>query len=105
MTAAGYLLDTNVSSESTKMPSDTEDTRWLTEVDEDPAFLGVATVAEIHFGVERMPRGRRREQLPASLADELPERFEGRLLGVDRPVADARGVRCSGASAPVSTLA
>lgn len=92
MTATGYLLDTNVISESIKTRPDAQVTRWLAEVDEDRAFLSVATVAELRFGVERMPRGRRREQLAAWLDHELLERFEGRLLGVDRPVADLWGM-------------
>lgn len=79
-------------SESIKTRPDAHVTRWLAEVDEDRAFLSAATVTESRFGVERMPRGRRREHLAAWLDHELVERFEGRLLGVDRFVADAWGV-------------
>lgn len=92
MTVAGYPLDTNVISESIEARPVVQVARWLDEVDEDRAFLGVAAVAELRFGVERRPRSRRREELAAWLVRELLDRFEGRLLGVNRLIADARGV-------------
>jgi predicted nucleic acid-binding protein len=52
----------------------------------------VVTLAEIRRGVELMPAGRRRDRLASWLADELPARFEDRILRVDEPVAAAWGV-------------
>jgi toxin FitB len=87
-----FLLDTNVVSEWVKPEPDPNVVAWLADVDEDRVFLSVVTFAEIRRGVELMPTGRRRERLAAWLADELPGRFEGRILGIDRRVAEAWGV-------------
>ena len=87
-----FLLDTNVVSEWVKPGPDPNVVTWLSEVDEDRVFLSVVTFAEVRRGVELMPAGRRRERLAAWLADELPVRFEGRILGIDRQVAEGWGV-------------
>src|SRR3546814_1884418 len=64
---------------------------WLAEVDEDRVFLSVVTLAEIRHGIERLPAGARRKRLDTWLRDELPLRFEGRVLSVDEAVADSWG--------------
>jgi predicted nucleic acid-binding protein len=87
-----FLLDTNVVSEWVTPGPDPNVVAWLAEVDEDRVFLSVVTFAEIRRGIELMPTGRRRERLAAWLADELPVRFEGRILGIDRRVAEDWGV-------------
>ena len=55
-------------------------------------FISVVTFAEIRRGLELLPMGRRRERLAIWLAEELPARFEGRILSIDRPVAETWGV-------------
>jgi predicted nucleic acid-binding protein len=87
-----FLLDTNVVSEWVKPEPDPGVVAWLADADEDRLFLSVATLAEIKHGVERMAEGRRRDRLSEWLADELPARFEGRLLAIDERVAEAWGV-------------
>jgi predicted nucleic acid-binding protein len=87
-----FLLDTNVISEWVKPAPDPNVTRWLDEVDEDQVFLSVASLAEVRHGVELMDSGKRRDRLAAWLAGELPARFEGRILDIDRHVAEAWGV-------------
>jgi predicted nucleic acid-binding protein len=87
-----FLLDTNVVSEWVKPRPNLRVVRWLADVDEDRVFLSVASFAEIRHGIERLPSGRRREQLMAWLADELPMRFEGRVLAIDRRIAETWGV-------------
>jgi toxin FitB len=86
-----YLLDTNVVSEWAKPRPDANVVEWLADEDEDLLCLSVITLAEIRFGLEQLPAGRRREYLSLWLQDELPARFEGRILTVDRLIADAWG--------------
>lgn len=86
-----YLLDTNVVSEWVKPGPDPSVVRWLAETDEDRICLSVITFAEIRQGVEEMAPGRRRDSLKSWLQDDLPVRFEGRILSVDLAVADAWG--------------
>jgi len=51
----------------------------------------VISLAELRYGVERMPGGARRSRLEQWLRNELPLRFEGRILSVDPNVAEAWG--------------
>ena len=87
----GWLIDTNIVSEWVKPRPDAGIVSWLDEVDEDRVFLSVVSLAEIRFGVERLSPGRRRIRLDLWLREELPERFEGRVVPVDERIADACG--------------
>jgi predicted nucleic acid-binding protein len=81
-----FLLDTNVISEWTKPRPDRNVISWLAEVDEDRVFISVISFAEVRHGIERLPPGRKRERLARWLAEELPERFENRILAIDQPI-------------------
>src|SRR5438309_12007755 len=85
------LLDTNVVSEWVKPRPDPGVITWLAEVDEDRVFMSVVTLAELRYGIERITPSRRRVRLEGWLRDELPLRFEERLLLTDDAVADAWG--------------
>lgn len=87
-----YLLDTNVISEWVEPEPDRNVVTWLAEADEDRMFVSVISFAEIRRGIELMVAGRRRERLAQWLAEELPLRFEHRILGVDPGVAHIWGV-------------
>ena len=86
-----FLLDTNVVSESMKPQPNRGVIAWLAEVDEDSVFLSVVTITELRYGIERMAVGNRRKRLDEWLSEELPLRFEGRVLPVDAAIADACG--------------
>ena len=87
----GWLIDTNVVSEWIKPRPDTAVVSWLDEADEERIFLSVVSPAEIRFGIERLAPERRRTRLDQWLREELPERFEGRIVPVDGQVADTCG--------------
>jgi len=102
-----FLLDTNVISEWVKPQPDLNVVAWLAEVDEDRAFLSVASLAEIRHGIELLPAGRRRHRLEAWLEEDLPARFEGRILDIDSRVAARWGVfmsRGKKAGRPLGTM-
>ena len=86
-----FLLDTNVVSEWMKPHPNPGLVAWLADVDEDRVFLSVVTLTELRYGIERMAVGNRRKRLDEWLEQELPLRFEGRILNIDRAVADACG--------------
>jgi len=86
-----FLLDTNVVSEWLKPQPNQGVIDWLAQADEDRVFLSVVTITEMRYGVERMSMGKRRRRLDQWLSDELPLRFEERILPVDSMVADACG--------------
>jgi len=86
-----FLIDTNVVSEWVKPRPDPGVVDWLTHTDEDRIYLSVASLAELRYGVERLPKGRRRVRLDTWLSDELPSRFENRIISVDENVAEVWG--------------
>lgn len=86
-----FLLDTNVVSEWTKPRPNPGVIEWLTQVDEDAVFLSVMTFAELRHGIERLPAGDRRRRLDEWLRNDLPLRFEERIVGVDGAIADEWG--------------
>jgi predicted nucleic acid-binding protein len=80
---------------------------WLAEADEDRIFISAVTIAEIRYGIERMPRGTRRDRLEAWLTNDLPLRFEARVLPVDTGVGDRWGrvmARGQAAGRPVTAM-
>jgi predicted nucleic acid-binding protein len=86
-----FLLDTNAVSEWVKRRPDPGVIGWMDAADEDRVFISVISLAEFSYGVERLPAGKRRRRLEEWLQDELPLRFEGRILPVDADVAEAWG--------------
>jgi predicted nucleic acid-binding protein len=83
-----FLLDTNVVSEWAKPRPDAGVVAWLAEVDEARTFISVITLAELRHGIERLPGGARRERLDSWLAEQVPLRFEERLLTIDADTAN-----------------
>lgn len=86
-----FLVDTNVVSEWVRPRPDAGVVGWLAEADEDRVFISIVTLAELRYGIDRMATGQRRRRLDAWLSNELPLRFEGRVLPVDAAIADAWG--------------
>ena len=96
-----FLLDTSVVSEWVKPMPDPNVIRWLAEVDEDRVYLSVIT------GTERLPAGARKSRLETWLREELPLRFEGRLLMIEATIADTWGrvvSRCSAVGRPLGVM-
>ena len=102
-----FLLDTNIVSEWMKPRPDAGVMDWLAEADEDRIFLSAVTIAEIRYGIERLPPGVRRERLNAWLTDDLPLRFEDRILPIDSKTGDRWGhimARGRAAGRPVAAM-
>jgi predicted nucleic acid-binding protein len=103
---SGFLLDTNVISELIKARPDANVTAWVEATDESLLYLSVLTLGEIRRGIASLPQSRRRATLEAWLDRDLQARFEGRILTIDREVADRWGLltaaaRESGIALPV----
>ena len=86
-----FLLDTNAVSEWVRPRPNPGLIGWMESTDEDRVYISVITLAELRYGVERLAAGARRRRLEEWLAQELPLRFEGRILPVDTNVAEAWG--------------
>lgn len=80
------VVDTNVASELMR-PSPSEAVRdWVRSRPSGELHTTSITVAEIRCGIERLPFGRRRENLKAT-ADEVFAAFEGQILAFDAAAA------------------
>lgn len=102
-----FLLDSNAISEWVKPRPNPGVIRWMESVDEDRVFISVISLAELRYGTERMPAGKRRRQLERWLHHDLILRFEGRILPVDADTAHAWGVtsaRCERLGRPASVM-
>jgi toxin FitB len=64
----------------------------LEAVDTGSLYASVLTLAEVRFGVELLPPSKRRTQLEEWLNRDLPAWFDGRVLPVDKSIADRWGV-------------
>lgn len=81
------VLDTNTLSEALK-PSPTEKVlAWLAAQDPLAVFTTTITQAEVLYGVERLPAGKRRARLYAIAEGLFAEEFEGRIWSFDEEAA------------------
>jgi len=89
----GFLLDTNVLSEFNRRGDPNPRVKqWLEAADPGSLYASVLTFAEIRFGVELLPPGKRRTRLEEWLDRDVPAWFGSRVLAVDRSIADRWGV-------------
>ena len=82
---SGYLLDTNVVSETMKGTPDSRVASFL--VEHDALWLSSLVVHELEYGVRRLPQGYRRSLLQADLLRLITE-YEDRILPLDRMGAE-----------------
>ncbi|GMV19373.1 MAG: type II toxin-antitoxin system VapC family toxin [Polyangiaceae bacterium] len=100
-----YLIDTCALSEFTKPKPSASVDEWFASMPDGADFVSVLSLGELEKGIKKLAAGRRRGQLERWFG-ELRDRLEGRILGIDEPVAlewgriAARAER-SGAPIPV----
>jgi len=82
-----FLLDTCVVSELVRAEPEPKVLRWVGGQKEEDQFLSVLTLGELEAGLETMQDSSRRARLLAWVREELPRRFERRLLPVTLDVA------------------
>jgi len=83
----GWLLDTNVISELRKPRCNAQVKAWSDRQDPSAFYLSRVTIAEIRYGIERLPAGdTSREQLESWLSTELRPWFGNRILEVNEDV-------------------
>lgn len=85
------VLDTNVVSELARPAPDPVAAAWFARQVRSELRLTAVTVGEVRFGIERMPLGRRRDEVAAKMA-ELGHRVGGEILAYDRTAAERYGV-------------
>jgi toxin FitB len=89
---SGYLLDTNVISELTKLQPEAKVVSWFQGTNEELLYLSVLTIGEIRKGIDSLPRSNKRALLESWLANDLVLRFAGRILNVNLDIAERWGL-------------
>ena len=82
------ILDTNVVSEPMRPSPSPAVLAWLSESG-GPLFVTTITVAEILFGIELLPKGKRHDLMLAQAEAAFAEDFAGRVLTFDEDAARA----------------
>ncbi len=79
------LLDTNIVSELTKTAPDKNCLAWLAK-NADECAISTVTLAELRYGIERLPEGRHKAQRARDF-DFMLEDYAGRFYDFDGPAA------------------
>jgi toxin FitB len=85
------ILDTNVVSEGFRINPSAAVRAWLDSRRPSDLFLCAPVLAELRYGVERLPLSRRREVLDGCITNAEQDLFANRLLPVDRESAHEFG--------------
>ena len=88
----GFLLDTNVPSELTRLKSNLLVEQWLENANDDELYLSAVSLGEILKGITVLPLGKRRSELQRWLDATLRPWFKGRILPVTELVAERWGI-------------
>ena len=88
----GFLVDTNVLSELTRLKSDPQVEEWLNNADDEQLFLSVISLGEILKGITILPESRRRQQLQQWVEETLRPWFDGRILPITADIAGRWGI-------------
>jgi predicted nucleic acid-binding protein len=83
------VLDTNVLSEALKSLPSPILLDWLAGQEPSSVFTTAITQAEVLYGLETLPAGRRRMRLLAAVEKMFAEEFEDRILPFDEDAARA----------------
>jgi predicted nucleic acid-binding protein len=100
----GYLLDTNVISETVRATPDAGVMRWLDSLAPEQLYVSVLSLGEIRKGALAVADPRRRDKLLAWLHDTLPGWFENRALPVDAGVCERWADLMVKAGTPVAAI-
>jgi predicted nucleic acid-binding protein len=85
------LLDTNVISEALRPGASPAVMAWIDAQAVETLYLSTISLAELHFGIEAMPDGKRRDDLRAKLGQRIVPVFEGRILPFGAEAAEVHG--------------
>lgn len=87
----GFLLDTNVPSETVRLRPDPKLTAWLQAQKLEELYLSVITCGELRKGISSLDEGKRKTDLESWYRDDLLERFSGRILTLTQTIAERWG--------------
>jgi predicted nucleic acid-binding protein len=85
------VFDTNAISELMEFRPNQQVIDWLDSINRQDRWTTTISLAELVSGINRLPEGRRRTGLDASLWHVLARSFQGRFLDFDQAAAMAYG--------------
>ena len=89
---SGFLLDTNIPSETIRLQPERRVTEWIARQANDTLFISVVTIGELRRGFITAPDPQRRARLGRWLETDVLLWFDGRILPVTQEIADRWGV-------------
>lgn len=89
---SGFLLDTNIPSETVNLCPEPRVIAWLNQQANEELYLSVVTIGELRSGFITMPEGPRRTRLERWLETDVVLWFGERNLPVTKEIADQWGV-------------
>ena len=81
------VLDTNVVSEPMHPSPSEVVVQWMTRQVQSDLYISTVSEAELRYGAELLPAGRRKDVLLSTIETMLREDFAGRILPFDRAAA------------------
>lgn len=85
------LIDTNIISEMMKPSPDANVLNWIDGQEVAKLFISTVTLAEISYGLNVLPSGKRRESLEFAFDSAILKAFTGRILPFDESAAHHYG--------------
>lgn len=83
-----FLLDTCILSDASKPQRFPSLAEWLAAQQPEDLTIAALTVGELRYGIQRLPQGRKREQLKQWLDSTLLPIFDDRIIPIDAAVAE-----------------
>jgi len=85
------LLDTNVISELVRVEPDALVLAYISSLAPETVFIASVCVAEVRYGLARLPGGRKRDDLTARITTFFETGFQDHILPFDAPCAALYG--------------
>jgi predicted nucleic acid-binding protein len=90
--SGGFLLDTNILSETLRPVPNPNVVAWLKSQSKDIQIVSVVTIGELRRGTALLPQGAKRTTLEKFIEIEIPLWFGTRALPVTQGIAERWGV-------------
>jgi len=90
------ILDTNVVSELMRKAPDSNVLEWVRQNSENDLAITSLTIFEILWGIEKLPKGAKRQRLETSFETFLYRGFAKRIFGFNEGAARQTALLCMG---------
>jgi predicted nucleic acid-binding protein len=78
-----YLFDTNIISELQKTNCNSKVKNFTDKIPSEDIFICTVSIGELSYGIEKLPVGKKKQELSVWLYTVVPEWFSGRIISLD----------------------